>query len=60
MWFCPSCIGKWSHLGGNSTRWILVWEEEFRLEGPEGPARAWLEKDWMSGARTSSTATNHC
>eukprot|EP00971_Amphidinium_carterae_P331521 6465142-Amphidinium_carterae.1 len=32
MWFCPACIGKWSHSGGNSTRWILVWEEEFDWE----------------------------
>eukprot|EP00971_Amphidinium_carterae_P110063 2180173-Amphidinium_carterae.1 len=25
----PACIEKWTHLEGNCTRWILVWEDEF-------------------------------
>eukprot|EP00971_Amphidinium_carterae_P155643 3086321-Amphidinium_carterae.1 len=24
VWFCPACIEKWTHLEGNSTRWILI------------------------------------
>eukprot|EP00971_Amphidinium_carterae_P211806 4202905-Amphidinium_carterae.1 len=28
-WFCPRCVNKWTHAGGNATRWILVWEDEF-------------------------------
>eukprot|EP00971_Amphidinium_carterae_P234248 4648252-Amphidinium_carterae.1 len=31
-----------------------------RLGGPEGPAWARLEKDWMPGARPSRAATDHC
>eukprot|EP00971_Amphidinium_carterae_P002236 44288-Amphidinium_carterae.1 len=63
VWFCPACVEKWTHSGGNSTRWVLIWEEEFDWEdlneqrGPGWRRVGCLEPG--QAAQPPTTATQH-
>eukprot|EP00971_Amphidinium_carterae_P070476 1394064-Amphidinium_carterae.1 len=59
VWFCPACIEKWTHSGGNSTRWILIWEDEFDREDlKDQRGSGWRRVGWLESGQAAQPPTN--